>query len=109
MINYEGGAIPEEYLVEYVVDRVETTADSVDGNDDGLRALPTITSTIRSSRKSFISSSPSSIMFEEKGLDGRTGNAEPFLQLPTDAQQARDWRSWSRRLNRVRKRSNRKR
>ena len=26
MINYEGGAIPEEYQVEYVIDRVETTA-----------------------------------------------------------------------------------
>jgi hypothetical protein len=26
MINYEGGAIPEEYLVEYVVDRVEATS-----------------------------------------------------------------------------------
>ena len=26
MINFEGGAIPEEYHVEYVVDRVETTA-----------------------------------------------------------------------------------
>ena len=26
MINYEGGAIPEEYLDEYVVDRVDTTA-----------------------------------------------------------------------------------
>ena len=26
MINFEGGAIPEEYLNEYVVDRVETTS-----------------------------------------------------------------------------------
>jgi hypothetical protein len=26
MINYEGGAIPEEYQVEYVVDRLETTS-----------------------------------------------------------------------------------
>ena len=26
MINFEGGAIPEEYLSEYIVDRVETTA-----------------------------------------------------------------------------------
>ena len=28
MINFEGGAIPEEYLVEYVADRAETTADA---------------------------------------------------------------------------------
>ena len=26
MINFEGGAIPEEYQTEYVVDRVEATA-----------------------------------------------------------------------------------
>ena len=26
MINFEGGAIPEEYQTEYVVDRVETTS-----------------------------------------------------------------------------------
>ena len=26
MINFEGGAIPEEYLVEYVADRAETTS-----------------------------------------------------------------------------------
>ena len=26
MINFEGGAIPEEYRVDYVVDRVETTS-----------------------------------------------------------------------------------
>ncbi len=40
MINFEGGAIPEEYLNEYVVDRVDTSLHGVDGNDDGLRALP---------------------------------------------------------------------
>ena len=26
MINFEGGAIPEEYQNEYIVDRVDTTA-----------------------------------------------------------------------------------
>ena len=26
MVNYEGGAIPEEYQTEYVVDRVEATS-----------------------------------------------------------------------------------
>ena len=40
MINFEGGAIPEEYLVEYVVDRVETTVDRLAGPDHRLRALP---------------------------------------------------------------------
>jgi mono/diheme cytochrome c family protein len=33
MINFEGGAIPEEYCIQYVMDRV-------DGADDALRAVP---------------------------------------------------------------------
>ena len=28
MVNFEGGAIPEEYQVEYVVDRVEATSNT---------------------------------------------------------------------------------
>ena len=39
-ITLEGGVIPEEYRVEYVVDRVETTATDVARPDAGLRALP---------------------------------------------------------------------
>ncbi len=40
MINFEGGAIADEYQVEYVIDRVDATVDRVHGPDDGLRALP---------------------------------------------------------------------
>ena len=40
MINFEGGAIADEYQVEYVVDRVEATSTRVHGPDDGLRAVP---------------------------------------------------------------------
>ena len=37
--NGEGGIIPEEYAVEYVVDRVETTSTVWLGLTDGLRSL----------------------------------------------------------------------
>ena len=40
MINFEGGAIAEEYQVEYVIDRVEATSSRVHGPDDGVRAVP---------------------------------------------------------------------
>ena len=40
MINFEGGAIPEEYRVEYVADRAETTANAWLRLHDGMRALP---------------------------------------------------------------------
>ena len=40
MINSEGGSIPEEFQVEYVADRVETTAAVWLGTTLGLRALP---------------------------------------------------------------------
>ena len=38
--NAEGGIIPEEYAVEYVVDRVDTTSTVLLGLTLGLRALP---------------------------------------------------------------------
>ena len=40
MINFEGGAIADEYQVEYVIDRVEATSTRVHGPDDGVRAVP---------------------------------------------------------------------
>ena len=85
MINYEGGAIPEEYHVEYVADRVETTstvwmastftcARCHDHKYDPLKQaeyykLFAFFNNVR-----------------EKGLDGKDGNAEPFLLLPDDRQ-----------------------
>ena len=53
--NAEGGIVPEEYRVEYVVDRVDTTSTVFLGLTMGARAV-TITSTIRSRRRSSISS-----------------------------------------------------
>jgi hypothetical protein len=42
MINYEGGAIPEEYQMEYVADRVDTTANVFMGLTMGIVAAPCI-------------------------------------------------------------------
>jgi hypothetical protein len=88
MINFEGGAIPEEYLVEYVVDRVETTATVWMGMTLGCARCHShkydpITQKEFYQFFAFFNTVP------EKGLDGRTGNAEPFLPLPTDEQKAR--------------------
>ena len=73
MINYEGGAIPEEYQVEYVADRVDTTANVFMGLTRRAARAATITSTIRSRRRTTTASSPSSTPIAEKGLDGADG------------------------------------
>ena len=88
MINFEGGAIAEEYQVEYVIDRVEATSSRVHGLDDGLRALPFAQVRSDHATRSSTSSSRSSTPCPETGLDGRTGNAAPVLPLPSPAQQA---------------------
>ncbi len=88
MINYEGGAIPEEYQVEYVVDRIETTA------------TVWMASTMGCSRchdhkydpfkqKEFYRFFAFFNTIGEKGLDGQTGNAAPVLELPSDEQKRR--------------------
>ena len=53
MINDEGGIIAEEFRVEYVVDRVDTTATVWLGLTVELRAAATITSTTRSRSRSY--------------------------------------------------------
>jgi hypothetical protein len=88
MINFEGGAIPEEYQVEYVVDRVETTATAWMGMTMGCarchhHKYDPITQREFYQFFAFFNTVP------EAGLDGRTGNAKPLLPLPTDEQQAR--------------------
>ncbi len=81
MINYEGGAIPEEYLVEYVVDRVETTSTVWLGLTMGCaRCHDHKYDPI--SQKEFYRFFAFFNTVAEKGLDGREGNAQPFLPLP---------------------------
>ncbi len=86
MINFEGGAIPEEYLVEYVADRVETTATAWMGLTMGCaRCHSHKYDPI--SQKDYYSFFAFFNNVDEKGLDGKTGNAQPILKLPTPEQE----------------------
>jgi hypothetical protein len=88
MINFEGGAIPEEYQVEYVVDRVEATSATWMGLTLGCaRCHDHKYDPI--SQRDFYRFFAFFNNVSEKGLDGRTGNADPFLQLPSTEQAAR--------------------
>ncbi len=87
MINFEGGAIPEEYQNEYVVDRVDTTSNVWMGMTMGCaRCHDHKYDPIR--QKDFYRFAAFFNTISEEGLDGRTGNAKPFLPLPDEAQQA---------------------
>jgi hypothetical protein len=88
MINYEGGAIPEEYLTEYVIDRVEATANVWMGMTMGCaRCHDHKYDPIR--QKEFYRFFAFFNTVREKGLDGSRGNAEPVLKLPDTRQQSR--------------------
>jgi hypothetical protein len=87
MINYEGGAIPEEYLNEYLVDRVEVTGTAWLGLTIGCARCHDHKFDPISQRDfyrlyAFFNAVP------EKGLDGRKGNADPVLLLPSPEQAA---------------------
>jgi len=87
MINFEGGAIPEEYLAEYVVDRVETTSVVWMGMTMGCarchdHKYEPVT------QKEFYRFFAFFHNVAEKGLDGRTGNAEPVVKLPSPEQKS---------------------
>ncbi|MBI1355555.1 MAG: DUF1553 domain-containing protein [Acidobacteria bacterium] len=88
MINFEGGAIPEEYRVEYVVDRVETTAAVWLGMTMGCaRCHDHKYDPI--AQKDFYRFFAFFNTVDEAGLDGTKGNAKPFLALPSSEQQQR--------------------
>ena len=61
--NTEDGIVPEEYAVEYVVDRVETTSTVFHGPDARLRALPQPQVRSRSRRRSSTRCSRTSTTF----------------------------------------------
>ncbi|MCI0390969.1 MAG: DUF1553 domain-containing protein [Acidobacteria bacterium] len=88
MINYEGGAIPEEYLNEYIVDRVETTANAWMGMTMGCARCHTHKYD-PISHKEFYQFYAFFNNISEKGLDGQRGNAAPFLSMPADEQKTR--------------------
>src|SRR4051812_36269267 len=88
MINFEGGAIADEYQVEYVIDRVEATSSAFMGLTMGCarchsHKFDPITHKEFYEFFAFFNTVP------EVGLDGRTGNAVPVLPLPNAEQQAR--------------------
>jgi mono/diheme cytochrome c family protein len=88
MINFEGGAIAEEYQVEYVIDRVEATSSAFMGLTMGCaRCHSHKFDPI--SHKDFYQFYAFFNTIPELGLDGRTGNAAPVLPLPSAAQQKR--------------------
>jgi hypothetical protein len=85
MINFEGGAIPEEYQTEYVVDRVETTSTVWMAMTMGCaRCHDHKYDPIR--QKDFYRFFAFFNTIPEKGLDGQLGNAEPVVQIPSSEQ-----------------------
>ena len=88
MITLEGGAIPEEYHVEYVVDRVSTTSTAFLGLTMGCarchdHKFDPITQKDFYRFFAFFNTVP------ERGLDGFTGNAVPVLPMPSHEQKQR--------------------
>ena len=85
MINFEGGAIPEEYRNEYLIDRLETTSTVWMGLTLGCaRCHDHKYDPIK--QKEFYQFYAYFNSVAEKGLDGKKGNARPFLRLPSDEQ-----------------------
>ena len=88
MINFEGGAIPEEYHVEYVIDRVETVSTVWMAMTMGCaRCHDHKYDPIK--QHEFYEFYAFFNSIDEKGLDGSTGNAAPLLPLPEEAQAER--------------------
>ena len=88
MINFEGGAIPEEYEAAYVIDRVNTTTKVWLGLTVACaqchdHKFDPITQKDYYRFFAFFHNVP------EKGLDGQKGNAEPMLALPTPEMEAK--------------------
>jgi hypothetical protein len=85
MINFEGGADPNEYHTAYLIDRVNTTSTvflglTVACSQCHDHKYDPITQRDFYSLYAFFNNVP------ENGLDGRTGNAAPLLKLPTQEQ-----------------------
>ena len=86
--NGEGGIIPEEYRVEYVVDRIETTSTVWLGLTMGCARCHDHKYDPLSQREfyemfSYFNNVP------EKGRAFKYGNSPPYIPAPTDAQQRR--------------------
>lgn len=88
MIDFEGGAVPQEYHVEYVVDRVSTTGTAWLGITIGCaRCHDHKYDPIK--QKDFYRFFAFFNTVPERGLDGITGNAAPVMQLPSPDQKSK--------------------
>ena len=87
MINFEGGAIPEEYHTAYIIDRVNTTGTVFLGLSIACaqchdHKYDPITQREYYQLFAFFHNVP------EKGLDGNKGNASPMISVPSAMQQS---------------------
>ena len=85
MVNFEGGAIPEEYHAAYIIDRVNTVSTVWLGLTMGCcqchdHKFDPIQQKAYYQMYAFFNHVP------ENGLDGRKGNAVPFIKTPTPEQ-----------------------
>jgi hypothetical protein len=86
MINFEGGAIDEEYRTEYVVDRIEATSTAFLGMTMGCaRCHDHKYDPI--SQRDFYRFFAFFNTVVEKGLDGRVGNAAPNMRVASIGQE----------------------
>jgi hypothetical protein len=86
MINFEGGAIPEEYLNAYIIDRVNTTGTvflglTVACSQCHDHKFDPLTQREFYQLYAFFNNVP------ENGLDGRKGNATPLIRVPSPGEQ----------------------
>src|SRR5262249_33892674 len=92
--NSEGGIVPEEYAVEYVVDRVETTATVWLGltlgcarcHEHKYDPFP---------QKEFYQLFAYFNNVPEKGRAQKYGNSPPFIKAPTREQEKRSEQLWA--------------
>ncbi len=87
MINFEGGAIPEEYRVQYVFDRTDTTATVWMGLTAGCAKCHDHKFDPISQREYYRLAAFFNTV-DEVGLDGSEGNAEPRVLAPDGGQRA---------------------
>ena len=87
MINFEGGAVPEEYRVQYVFDRTDTTATVWMGLTAGCAKCHDHKFDPLSQREYYQLSAFFNTV-DEVGLDGSQGNAEPAIPAPAPGQRA---------------------
>jgi len=85
-INFEGGAIPEEYHAAYIFDRIDTTATvfmalTMRCGQCHDHKYDPLTQKEYYRLYAFFHNVP------EQGLDGQRGNAAPFIKVPTPEQE----------------------